>query len=178
MSESRSALTALAIVAAMVGGCEGERLQSMLHPSGPSAERIAELWWVMFSVYSGVFVLTMLALALALRAGRREEPRLGNRFIAVSGIVIPLVILVVMLVYTIRVTAALEPRQTDMIVEVTGHQFWWEVRYPEHGIVTANELHIPVGASVQLNLKAADVIHSFWVPELAQKMDGTTRVHS
>lgn len=168
---TRLGLCALLAGAMLAAGCAGDRLQSMLHPQGPGAERIAELWWVMFVVYSAVFVLTMLTLVMALRAGRQDRPVLGNRFIAVSGIVIPLLILVVMLLYTVRVTASLSPRETDMTIEVVGHQWWWEVHYPEQGIVTANELHIPAGASVQINLRAADVVHSFWVPELNGKMD-------
>jgi cytochrome c oxidase subunit 2 len=60
---------------------------------------------------------------------------------------------------------------TDLSVQVIGHQYWWEVRYPEAQVVTANEIHIPVGRRVRLDLGAADVIHSFWVPQLAGKLD-------
>ena len=56
-------------------------------------------------------------------------------------------------------------------IEVTGHQWWWEVRYPEEQVVTANEIHIPVGRPVRVDMTSADVIHSFWVPELHGKMD-------
>jgi cytochrome c oxidase subunit 2 len=57
------------------------------------------------------------------------------------------------------------------VVEIVGHQWWWEVRYSEEGVTTANELHIPVGRPVAIELTSADVIHSFWVPELAGKLD-------
>jgi cytochrome c oxidase subunit II len=58
-----------------------------------------------------------------------------------------------------------------LVVEVVGHQFWWEVRYPDEGITLSNELHLPVGRPVNLRLSSADVIHSFWVPALAGKVD-------
>jgi cytochrome c oxidase subunit II len=58
-----------------------------------------------------------------------------------------------------------------LVIEVVGHQFWWEVRYPEQGVTVRDELHLPVGRRVNLQLTSADVIHSFWVPELAGKLD-------
>jgi len=58
-----------------------------------------------------------------------------------------------------------------LVIEVVGHQFWWEVRYPEQGVTVRDELHLPVGRRVNLQLTSADVIHSFWVPELAGKID-------
>ena len=63
------------------------------------------------------------------------------------------------------------PKGEAMIVEVTGHQWWWEFRYPEYGVVTANELHVPTGRVVTLKMKTADVLHSFWLPQLAAKRD-------
>jgi cytochrome c oxidase subunit 2 len=59
----------------------------------------------------------------------------------------------------------------DTVVEVIGHQFWWEVRYPQHNVLTANEIHIPAGVPVRVHLGSQDVIHSFWVPELHGKLD-------
>ncbi len=61
--------------------------------------------------------------------------------------------------------------EPELVVEVTGHQFWWEVRYPEQGVVTANEIPIPAGRPVEFRVTSADVIHSFWVPRLAGKLD-------
>jgi cytochrome c oxidase subunit 2 len=58
-----------------------------------------------------------------------------------------------------------------LVIEVVGHQFWWEVRYPDVGVTVTNELHLPVGRPVNLQLTSADVIHSFWVPALAGKLD-------
>jgi cytochrome c oxidase subunit 2 len=61
--------------------------------------------------------------------------------------------------------------QAALVVEVVGHQYWWEVRYPAEGITVRDELHLPVGRPVNLQLRSADVIHSFWVPALAGKLD-------
>jgi cytochrome c oxidase subunit 2 len=91
--------------------------------------------------------------------------------------VIPALILVPLLFWTMRTLAALDPeqRRPDLVVEVTGKQWWWEARYrdsrPSRNFVTANEVHIPVGRRVELRLTSTDVIHSFWVPQLQGKTD-------
>jgi cytochrome c oxidase subunit 2 len=96
-------------------------------------------------------------------------------FILVGGFAIPAVILIAFQVISALTSAAAArpPAEPTLTVEVIGHQFWWEVRYPDLGIVTANEIHIPVGAPVRLQLGASDVIHSFWVPRLHGKIDMT-----
>ncbi|MCW8139021.1 MAG: cytochrome c oxidase subunit II [Planctomycetota bacterium] len=93
------------------------------------------------------------------------------RLDVVAGIVGPTVILVGMLFYSLRVSTALHLPEAAFTVRVTGFQWWWDVRYPDHDIVTANELYVPVGEVVRLELRAADVVHSFWVPNLHGKMD-------
>jgi len=143
----------------------------MLHPVGPAAERVATLWWVMFGVYGVIFLLTLGLLALGLGLARREQLELRNGFIVITGIVVPTLILTVMLIYTIEVTRAGVDREPSFRVEVIGHRWWWEVRYPDYTVVDANELHLPAGELVELELRSADVIHSFWVPNLAGKMD-------
>jgi cytochrome c oxidase subunit 2 len=91
----------------------------------------------------------------------------------VAGVVAPLVILVVVFGATVRamrfVPTSAPPEAP--VIEVVGHQFWWEVRYPDRGVTVRDELHLPVGRPVNLQLSSADVIHSFWVPELAGKID-------
>lgn len=159
---------------AMLHGCHQEHRQSALHPAGPAAERIADLWWLMLAVLGGVFLVTMLlALVAILRHRRSSEPGrpVGQWFIVAGGIVLPAVILVGLLIASLFTTVGLHPPGEPVTIRVTGHQWWWEVEYPEQGIVTANELHIPVGRPVRLELKTADVIHSFWTPNLHGKMD-------
>ena len=90
------------------------------------------------------------------------------------GAVAPAVLLLVVLGFTLRTLraqAAPAGGAPALTVEVTGRQFWWELRYPASGAVTANELHVPVGQDVELRVEGEDVIHSFWVPRLAGKID-------
>jgi cytochrome c oxidase subunit 2 len=156
-----------------------QREGGALDPQGPVSEAMAGLWWLMFWLGLAVFVVVAVVLALGLFRRRREgEPpadRRGSfgRWFVVAGVVAPLVILLVILGATVRamrfVPTSAPPEA--LVVEVVGHQFWWEVRYPEHGVTVRDELHIPVGRPVNLQLRSADVIHSFWVPELAGKID-------
>jgi cytochrome c oxidase subunit 2 len=88
-------------------------------------------------------------------------------------VVVPVVVLAVLWVLTLSDMSALShPRRSAaMKVQVVGHQWWWEVRYPQQGFVTANDIHIPVGRPVEVELTTDDVIHSFWVPQLTGKTD-------
>jgi cytochrome c oxidase subunit II len=163
-------LPALA-AALLAGGCAGDRPHSILDPAGPHADHIASLWWQMFWVYGIVFAVTLLLLGLALIARRREKPVLGSRFVFVAGIAIPTLILVVMLVATIRVTVKMAEGPDDFRVQVVGHHWWFEVRYPDHDLVDANEINVPAGSMVRFELTSSGVVHSFWVPRLGGKRD-------
>lgn len=168
----RSRGVVLALLALALAGCPAEHPQSALHPASQEAGRIARLWWVMLGVYGAVTLATFALLAAALLRRRgAEAPGGGVRFVVVAGIVVPTVILVGMLFYSLRVSTALHLPEAAFTVRVTGFQWWWDVRYPDHDIVTANELYVPVGEVVRLELRAADVVHSFWVPNLHGKMD-------
>jgi len=146
------------------------RLQSMLHPVSQAAEQIAGLWWFMFALLGAVSLAVFALLVMGLL--RRGNPPGGSTaFVVAGGIVIPAVILVVLLFVVMRTTMALKPAEGDFTIQVIGRQWWWEVRYPDWGIVTANELHLPVGRNVRLEVWSADVIHSFWVPRLHGKID-------
>ncbi|MGB3223553.1 MAG: cytochrome c oxidase subunit II [Desulforhopalus sp.] len=145
--------------------------ESMLYPAGPAAEKIAGLWWEMLIVYGIVFLITMIFLVVALVVRRREHPVLGSRFVIISGIGIPVIILAVMLFSTIQATVEMGKVPADYHIEVNSHHWWFEVRYPENGIVDANEIHIPVGKMVEFKLLSKGVVHSFWVPRLAGKRD-------
>lgn len=152
-------------------GCHVERPHSILDPAGPAAEHIATLWWQMFWVYGLVFVVTLALLILALFSRRREGSPLGFRFVFVAGVAVPAVILMVMLVMTLRVMGHLHPVSEDFHVKVISHHWWFEVQYPGHDIVDANEIHVPAGSMVRFELSAKGMVHSFWVPRLGGKRD-------
>jgi cytochrome c oxidase subunit II len=162
--------------------------QSVLAPQGPDASRIADLAWTLFAMAAGVLLIVLLALAAALRGSAAWRARLARPgTVIAAGIVFPAVVLSALLAYDVwlargHATVALPP--DTLRIEVTGEQWWWRVAYVDargQRIASANELRIPVGRSVELSLASADVIHSFWVPRLAGKLDmipgRTTRLH-
>lgn len=151
-----------------------------LDPKGPVAETMAELWWLMLALGALVFVGVVVLLVLGLRRGRRDvestpAPATGrsSRWLIGGGVVMPVLVLVVVFGATVAAMRDVpsEAPAGALVVEVIGHQWWWEVRYPEEDITTANELHLPVGRAVSIELSSADVIHSFWVPALGGKLD-------
>jgi cytochrome c oxidase subunit II len=149
-----------------------------LDPAGPAARHLAWLWWVMLAMGAAVILLVLSLLAIALFRRRREPeapPPLGTTgFIVGGGVALPLVVGIALMVLTVGAAGVNRPSgDENLTVEVIGHKWWWEVRYPEEDVVTANEIRIPVGRPVRLVLRSADVIHSFWVPELQGKMDLT-----
>lgn len=160
---------------------------SSLSPHGPAAEALAALWWVMFALACAVLVAVVALLVVSL-IRRRDLPlerdtltgeRMaggGNLLVLGGGVVVPVVVVVVLMVLTVTTGAhvrSLDNPSNALVIEVTGYQFWWDVRYPEVGVRTANEIPIPVGEPVEFRLTSADVIHSFWVPQLAGKIDMT-----
>ena len=161
--------------------------QSVLHPGGSIAFETAHTAWVLIVGAAAVFAVVMGVLALALWRRRRKggrEPR-PALWLAGAGIAFPTLALAALLGYTHWRSArlAVAPDPAEIVVSVTGHMFWWEVRYsrPDGGmpVVLANELRLPVGRTVALGLNSADVIHSFWVPALAGKVDMVPgRVHT
>jgi cytochrome c oxidase subunit 2 len=158
-------------------------LDGSLDPKGPAAEVMAELWWLMLGLGVAVFVVFAVLLGVGLFRRRptreqdqepeRQAPRRFGRWFVGWGVVVPVLILVVVFGATLQATRALPMRASPdaLEVEIIGHQYWWEVRYPAERITATNELHLPVGRPVELRLSSADVIHSFWVPELGGKMD-------
>ncbi|MEX2660176.1 MAG: cytochrome c oxidase subunit II [Acidimicrobiales bacterium] len=152
-----------------------------LEPRGPVAETIADLWWFMFALGLAVFVVFAALLGASLIRRRHEEdpstgeraPDAPSRWLIWGGVVLPLVVVTAVFgatVVAMRDTPTTAPSEA-LVVEVVGHQWWWEVRYPEEGVTTANVVHVPVGRPVAFRLSSADVIHSFWVPSLGGKMD-------
>jgi len=175
----------LAAAAVGVTACGGP--QNMLAPGGPAARTLASTGWFVLITFSAVtVVMWILILWLALRRkGSLAEHAPwdaggGMTWISVGGMAIPIVILAVMFVVTLKTMSAFpmgddEMRAPPPLLRVIGHQWWWELQYLQGGetqvVVTANEIHIPAGRPVDIELRTVDVIHSFWVPELHGKVD-------
>lgn len=165
-------LTALA-------GCESySGLQSPMFPRGSAADAIAEMAWV--GIIGGIIVLTMVVLFIGYTFVTRTESRPNIKpglFVLGGGVIFPVVVMTGWLAWSLPVGSriAYQAAEDRLVVEVVGHQWWWEVRYvgesPERDVITANELHLPVDRPVELLLTSSDVIHSFWVPNIAGKMD-------
>ncbi len=154
---------------------------------GLAADRIALLGWVC-TIISCV-VLGIITILVVVALVRRRPARASSaddriehsghaiRWIVIGGIIVPGVTLVVTFLVTLVIQAevANPPQRPVATIEVTGHRWWWEVKYlgvgPSGSVVTANEIHVPVGQPVRFELVSADVIHSFWVPQLAGKTD-------
>ncbi|HYX81876.1 MAG TPA: cytochrome c oxidase subunit II [Gemmatimonadales bacterium] len=173
---------AIVVVLLLLTACGGAQLPLPQSTLAPRADFSAELlglfhtvfWWALI-----VFVVVEALLLIAIvrfraRAGAATpKPVHGHTVLEIGWTIVPALILVFIAVPTMR-TIFLSyhaPAEGALRVEVIGHQWWWEYRYPTLGISTANELHVPVGTPIRVELTSADVIHSFWVPRLGGKRD-------
>jgi cytochrome c oxidase subunit 2 len=162
-------------------------MHSVFAPSSPQASAIAGLWWWMFGagmvVWLGVTALALYA-AQAKRGERQSDDLMHTpaathqrlRRLVAAGVIVTMVILAAFLAYDFSVGRLLAQHpDRALTIEVVGHQWWWEATYenPDPGkrVGTANEIHVPTGEPVQIKLRAADVIHSLWVPNLNGKRD-------
>lgn len=169
----------LALVVAL-SGCTTDNPQTTLTPRGPQAQYIYDLFvtWLFWPAVVVFFAVEGLLIYSVFRFRSRPGDPLpaqlhGNTRLEVTWTLIPALILAVILAVTFRTQAVLATPPTGefITVRVTGHQWWWEFQYPDLGVTTANEMHIPLDVPIQLELSSADVIHSYWVPHLAGKMD-------
>ncbi len=168
----------------LLGGCSSD--MSALSPGGPVASRIADLFWMFFALACVVWVLVMLALAYALLRRRRAVAALpvddppGES--GARGVIYVLIALTAVIVSALSILSFLTGRSlaslggSDPIeIEIVGQQWWWKVTYtspaPSLTLTSANDIHVPAGRPVRLVLKSRDVIHSFWIPEIAGKRD-------
>ncbi|HEY5578321.1 MAG TPA: cytochrome c oxidase subunit II, partial [Acidimicrobiia bacterium] len=173
----RAALLLPAIL--LLGSCISDAPMDSLDPAGPIARRIDGLFWLTFGVAAVIFVIVEGGILIAAfvfrdRKSRKEakEPKQthGNPKLEVAWTVVPVLILVALAVPTVKTVFDLtDASGAQMQVDVIGHQWWFEYRYPDSGVTTANVLVIPEDTEVALNLTSQDVIHSFWVPRLAGK---------
>jgi cytochrome c oxidase subunit 2 len=172
---------ALAAASACRGG------EDMMAPAGPAAERIAHLGWFVLGAFT---VVSAAMWGLVFWTAMRRRGTLDShmpwnapgdeRWITIGGFTIPAIVFAAMFVVMLRTMTAFPMGDHDMpgmaaAVRVTGHQWWWEVEYLDRqvarAVVTANEVHVPVGQPIDIELRSADVIHSFWVPRLHGKVD-------
>lgn len=182
--ESHVARVALAALVLVAQGCGG--IQSALDPGGAQAQRVAGLWWVLLAICTVVYAAVLVALGLAfLRRARRPDhdlspaPEPGKRAVVGGALALTVLILVGLVGYSVIVGRAVtrlpESETPPLKVEIVGRQWWWQVRYLDEaanrGFETANELRVPVGRLVVVELTARDVIHSYWVPSLHGKVD-------
>lgn len=148
---------------------------SPLDPAGSEAHRLAGIWWLLLVLGGAVALIVLVAVLVALFRGRTNDertPLVENRFIIGGGLVFPVVVLAVVAFVTVDSTANLRRTASNaQVVDVVGEQWFWRITYPDSGVVTANELRLPVDRPVEVRLRSNDVVHSFWVPQLAGKLD-------
>lgn len=152
-------------------------MQSVLTPHGPEATAIAALAWIMFGGGAVICLAVGLLVVLAMRGGGAIRRAIASeRFVMWTGIALPAVVLAGLLAWGLVLTRGRigAPSPHALNVEIVGEQWWWRIRYmpgTPDAVETANELRLPVGRDVELRLVSRDVIHSFWVPNLAGKVD-------
>ncbi len=154
-------------------------------PAGPEALSAASLIWWFAALCAGIWIAVMIGLGLALTWDRvpRAEPieaspateRRVSLWVGGLAGLTGLIVVALTLISYVAQQQVFGAREAAVEIEIVGRQWWWQLRYtdpdPSKNFVTANELHVPVGETVRLNLKSADVIHSFWVPSLMGKAD-------
>lgn len=154
---------------------------TFLNSASPISDHVANLYRIILIMALVVFVLVEGALIWIVIRDRKkaddQEPPTqiyGNTRLEIIWTVIPILLVIalfIMTVQTVNAIAAPDSLKSDLNLRVVGHQWWWEFDYLDQGFATANELHIPVGTTVQIQLESKDVIHSFWVPQLSGKTD-------
>jgi cytochrome c oxidase subunit II len=162
-------------------------MHSIFNPHSPQALAVTNLWWWMFGVGGAIWlgvIATMFYTIRARRGARGADNVLHvshvthkkmERVVLGAGFVTVLVLLGFLIFdFSVGHAIALHP-QRGLTIDITGHQWWWEVQYedpsPSKRLTTANEIHVPTGEMIQFKLRSADVIHSFWVPNLQGKRD-------
>lgn len=177
------ALIGLLLTASAAASAEpGIQTPSIFDPRSTPASGIVDYSNLVLGICFAIFVIVMALIAITVVRFRRrpgdddrEPPQIyGSNQLELAWTVVPIIIVFVLSLVTVRTIFALQIDEKPpgwMPVTAVGHQWWWEFQYPERGFTTANELHVPVGRATFLTLQSADVIHSFWVPQLAGKTD-------
>jgi cytochrome c oxidase subunit 2 len=164
------------------GAAAAEQLTSIFAPAGAPADAIMTLSVLVLGIAAGIFLVVGGLLAYCIVRYRQrpsddgsEPPQVyGSNSVELAWTVVPILIVFVLITTTTRSTYEIQaaaPPSDALQVRVVGHQWWWEFHYPGLGVVTANELHLPARTATYLTLESADVVHSFWIPQLAGKTD-------
>jgi cytochrome c oxidase subunit 2 len=171
----------ISLVTLFLAGCSGDPSLSVLDPKGSAGEIQLNLiyWSLILMTVVFVIVITIFVYVLVRyrkRKGKDIMPEQvhGSTKLEIIWTVIPIAALIALAIPTVQYTfdlAEAPPSEDTVIIDVTGHQYWWEFKYPQYGITTAQEAHIPVGKKVLFRIHGKDVLHSFWVPSLGGKMD-------
>ena len=174
----RRAVVAVAFLLLANGAAACSGPQTTIDPKSDFADSVHGVYTIVFWLAAIVFVVVLaavLAISLAFRErpGRAARQFHGNTRLEVLWTLIPVVIVVIIAVPTIKAIADTSgnPPEEALEIVVTGHQWWFEFRYTGLGITTGNEIHLPVDRAASFKLRSADVIHSFWIPQLVGKMD-------
>jgi len=180
-------ILALPVLLPLAAAAEPVQTPSIFAPSSSPAHQIQEFYSLVLGLCAAIFVIVAGLIVVAIVRFRerpgdddREPPQVyGSNQLELAWTVVPIIIVFVLSLVTVRTIAAVQIDKRPegwMEVVITGHQWWWELEYPGQGVVSANELHLPVSSAddprpVFLTLRSGDVIHSFWIPQLAGKMD-------
>jgi cytochrome c oxidase subunit II len=177
------ALPLFAMMALLLMGCGDPRLSTLI-PQGKVADMQYDLMIISIIIMTVVIVVVFALYAFVLLKYRRKpgdneipEQVEGSHILEMIWTAIPILLVIILAVPTVWQTFELDVDQESakakdaLKVEVTAHQYWWEFKYPDQEVVTAQELYIPKDKRVILELNSADVIHSFWVPAIAGKTD-------
>jgi len=172
----------LALLSLALAACSEQYPNTTFEPKSDFGRDIDFLWDRLLLLGTIVFVFVEAVLIFVVFKYRRRPndarpPQIhGNAILEVIWTIIPAVILMFIAVPTVRTIVKTQAKVSAgaLEIEVTGHQWWWEFKYPEYGITTANEIYIPTGRTVNFKLTSTDVIHSFWIPQLGGKRDAIT----
>lgn len=152
---------------------------SSFTPHSPQTQVITALFTTLLVLFAIIFLLVAGLVTYAIvryraRAGQGEPAqKFGSRSLEIAWTAIPLIVVTVMFIVTVRAMALIDaPAEPDRAPDlvVSGHQWWWDARYP-NGAIAVTEIHIPTGKRLLVRIESTDVIHDFWVPQLARKMD-------
>jgi len=175
----RATATGMLLAVAFLTACAEEYPQSTITPKTDYGDvtqnlYVAVFWWTMLILTAVWSVLAYVLIRYRERPGAPRPKQVhGHMGLEIAWTIAPALIVVAIVIPTIQGVFETQrpPPDGAMIVEVTGQRYWWSFRYPELGVTTANELHVPVNRPISLRLASGDIIHSFWVPQLGGKRD-------